>query len=124
MMTTTSMNIKQVAANRPRIMPTPEEIRKSELEKSTCLYVFLVYIFKHQISKGMKFYCPTKTCHTKPPVANLNNHLMKVHLVTSPTLRMALLAEACLNASSSIALKKKMAKKNRKEQPSITEFFS
>ena len=45
MMKTTSMNIKQVAANRPKIMPTPEEIRKSELGKSICLYVLLVYIF-------------------------------------------------------------------------------
>ena len=45
MMKTTSMNIKQVAANRPRIMPTPEEIKKSELEKSICLYVLIVYIF-------------------------------------------------------------------------------
>ena len=69
---------------------------------------------KHQISKGMKFYCPTKTCHTKPPVTNLNNHLMKVHLVTSPTLRMALLAEACLNASSGIAIKKRWPKKTQK----------
>ena len=50
----------------------------------------------------------------KPPVANLNNHLMKVHVVTSPALRMALLAEACLNASSSITLKKDEQKKQKK----------
>ena len=62
---------------------------------------------KHQLSKGMKFHCPMKTCHMKPPVANLNNHLMKVHVVTSPTLRMALLAEVCLNASSGITLIKR-----------------
>ena len=63
-----------------------------------------------------------KTCNLKPPVANLNDHLMKVHMVTSVKMRMAILAEVCLNACSGHTLKsvrpKKKKKKNKDSLPS------
>ena len=59
--TPTIMNIKKVASNRLRIIPTPAEIRKSELEKVFVSMSYLSTYFlsvKHQLSKGMNSPAP------------------------------------------------------------------